>query len=119
MLQVYRILKTGGWAILQVPISLTLKSTHEDSSIVDPDQRYIHFGQHNHVRLYGADYKNRLEKVGFRVEVISPSMLFSLKLIRRYALIENENLYIAHKPRLQQTTSAGDGLAPSLSDQLR
>ena len=66
MQELYRVLKSGGKAILQVPLSCIEKETYEDFSITDPAERLIRFGQKNHCRLYGyADYKTRLQEVGF------------------------------------------------------
>jgi SAM-dependent methyltransferase len=62
-----RVLKPGGWAILQVPI--TADTTFEDSSITNPRERERLFGQHDHVRRYGPDYKDRLTEAGFTVTV--------------------------------------------------
>jgi SAM-dependent methyltransferase len=67
MTELYRVLRPGGWAILQVPISLTLDTTFEDPSISSPEERERAYGQHNHVRLYGRDYIKRLQSVGFIV----------------------------------------------------
>jgi len=69
MAELYRVLKTGGWAILQVPFSPVLQETFEDPSIVTPEEREKKFGQNNHVRLYGNDYVQRLHSVGFHVDV--------------------------------------------------
>ncbi len=69
MSELYRTLKPGGWAVLQVPMSLTLKSTYEDFSITTSTAREEAFGQWNHVRIYAADYHDRLEKAGFKVSV--------------------------------------------------
>jgi methyltransferase family protein len=63
MREIYRTLKPGGWAILQVPIRKG--KTYEDATIVDPDKREQAFGQRDHVRLYGEDYYNRLRDIGF------------------------------------------------------
>src|SRR4030042_3857710 len=68
MSELYRVLTPGGWAILQVPISLTLSSTYEDPGMVTPEEREKAFGQGDHVRIYAGDYKDRLEQVGFLVE---------------------------------------------------
>lgn len=67
MSEFYRVLKNDGWAILDVPI--TCKKTFEDPSIVDPLKRLETFGQEDHVRRYGLDYIDRLQSVGFNVEV--------------------------------------------------
>jgi predicted SAM-dependent methyltransferase len=69
MRELYRTLKPGGWAILQVPISLTLKNTYEDFSIMTATGREQAFGQSDHVRLYARDYKDRLEQAGFKVNI--------------------------------------------------
>lgn len=65
MCQVFRVLKTSGWAILQVPINSRV--TYEDPTIVEPKERERAFGQSDHVRIYGEDYYNRLSQVGFIV----------------------------------------------------
>jgi predicted SAM-dependent methyltransferase len=71
MSELYRILKPGGWAILQVPLSLTLKSTYEDFSISTTEGREKAFGQFDHVRIYAKDYQDRLAKAGFKVNIFN------------------------------------------------
>lgn len=73
MREFYRVLKTNGWAILNVPI--ISEKTFEDSSIVDPKERLRVFGQEDHVRSYGPDYVDRLRDSGFAVEIIKVSDL--------------------------------------------
>jgi SAM-dependent methyltransferase len=73
MSQILRVLKPGGKAILQVPISKTLEHTFEDFTIKTNTQREQLFGQFNHVRIYGQDYVKRLENVGFKVERVNIS----------------------------------------------
>jgi SAM-dependent methyltransferase len=68
MSELFRVLKPGGWATLQVPISKSLEKTHEDFSITSSQEREKHFGQKDHVRIYGKDYTNRLREAGFKVE---------------------------------------------------
>ncbi len=50
MKELFRVLKPGGWAILQVPVSRVLTETYEDFSITDPQEREKYFGQFDHVR---------------------------------------------------------------------
>jgi predicted SAM-dependent methyltransferase len=69
MSELFRTLKRGGWAILQVPVSLMLKNTYEDPSITTEAGREEAFGQGDHVRVYGQDYPNRLARAGFDVDV--------------------------------------------------
>ncbi len=71
MREIYRVLKPGGWAILQVPFSLTLKDTFEDPTVTGREDRELTFGHWDHVRIYGLDYPQRLEKAGFTVDIFS------------------------------------------------
>ena len=65
--EIKRILKPGGWAILMVPINPNV-DTWEDPSITDPEERKRNFGQYDHVRQFGRDYAQVLEKAGFTVD---------------------------------------------------
>ncbi len=95
--EIYRVLKPGGFAILQVPVNNKLKETYEDKTITDPKEREKHFGQYDHVRMHGLDYPKRLEKSGFTVDSIDYVHKFSKEDIERMRLPENELLYIARK----------------------
>ncbi len=77
MSELYRVMKPGGWGILQVPMKNSLEKTYEDFSIKDPKERQKHFGQYDHVRWYGMDYFDRLEKAGFETEINFYSQKFS------------------------------------------
>ncbi|WP_346083912.1 class I SAM-dependent methyltransferase [Sphingobacterium ginsenosidimutans] len=90
--EIKRILKVGGSAILQVPISPLLQITEEDPKIITNKDRLEHFGQHDHVRLYGIDYEDRLKKIGFKLQ--------SFSLFEKYpnfGLNPEEKLYLASK----------------------
>jgi SAM-dependent methyltransferase len=66
MSELYRVLKPGGWAILDVP-QLRQLHTDEDLSLT-PEERLKRYGQRDHVRKYGSeDYKAALEGAGFIV----------------------------------------------------
>jgi len=93
--EIYRVTRNGGSAILQVPISNKLKLTYEDNSITDKKQREIHFGQFDHVRIYGQDYSSKLEKAGFAVQLFYPTNENNSK--NEFALNKKEKLHIAHK----------------------
>ncbi len=95
--ELYRILKPGGWAILQVPINPNFKETYEDKSITDPKEREKHFGQYDHLRHHGLDYANRLEKSGFKVDSNMFVKDLGEELIEKYRLSKNETLYVAQK----------------------
>jgi SAM-dependent methyltransferase len=99
MAEFLRVLRPGGFAILQVPLEPDRKVTYEDPSITDPRQREKHFGQKDHLRVYGLDYPNRLKDCGFQVEEHIVARTFDAALIDRYRLAPDETLYIACKPR--------------------
>jgi len=102
MSELYRVLKPGGWAILQVPISLSLDRTLEDSTITTPEEREKIFGQEDHVRIYAKDYKDRLVLVGFRVKVNRFEEKGSDSDIRKYGLLRDENIYVCSKPEQER-----------------
>jgi len=98
MAELYRVLKPGGWAYLQVPMSLSLAETYEDPSITTPQGRQQAFGQADHVRIYARDYKDRLEGAGFLVTVHSFARELRESSVRRYALLKDEDVYLCTKP---------------------
>jgi SAM-dependent methyltransferase len=93
----WRVLRPGGFAILQVPLEPLRELTYEDPSITEPRQREKYFGQKDHVRVYGRDYPDRLREAGFAVQAILVSTRFSPEMINRYRLAPDETLYIASK----------------------
>ena len=97
MKELFRVLKKGGTAILQVPINTSFTETYEDSSITDPLEREKHFGQYDHVRWHGLDYPRRLESVGFVVEEFDIKDHLSMEMVEKYKLDKKEILYVARK----------------------
>ncbi|SRR5690606_22974673 len=97
MSELYRVMRKGGWGILQVPMKTSLQETYEDFSVTDPKERQRLFGQYDHVRWYGMDYFQRLESVGFEVEVNFYSRTFSEADRKKYGLMENEILPVVYK----------------------
>ncbi|MEZ4904601.1 MAG: class I SAM-dependent methyltransferase [Spirosomataceae bacterium] len=98
MSEIYRVLKPGGWAIIQSPQDWSRATTYEDPTITDPREREKHFWQDDHLRLFGRDYGQRLQKAGFIVtedrfvmDELTPEE------IKRYALPGNEVIYFCRK----------------------
>ncbi|WP_224995145.1 class I SAM-dependent methyltransferase [Cesiribacter sp. SM1] len=68
MREMHRVLKPGGWGIMQIPLFHPLPEvTYEDFSVTTPAEREKAFGQDDHVRLFGKDYPDRLRSAGFKV----------------------------------------------------
>jgi len=94
----FRVLKPGGWAILQSPIDYNRDHTFEDPNITDPHERAKAFGQHDHVRLYGRDYPKRLAAAGFKVRVDDFIGEMDSELIEKYRLEKGEKIHYCTKP---------------------
>lgn len=100
MSELFRVLKPGGWAILQVPFFFPLEETTiEDPTEKDPKVRERKFGQDDHVRKYGKDYADRIRSVGF--EVIEDDFVntFSQDIQKRFGLPVDETIYFCQKPK--------------------
>jgi SAM-dependent methyltransferase len=95
MQELYRVLRPGGWAILQVPVLREL--TFEDPSITSPEERLRFFGQRDHVRVYGMDFPERLTGVGFLVTVEDFAATFRARTRRYFGLLDGEVLYLCRK----------------------
>jgi len=96
--ELYRVLKNGGWAIVKVPIQAGLQKTLEDPRIIDPAERLRAFGQADHVRCYGLDYRERLEEAGFIVTIDGFAKTFSEEEVQKYRITRTEDIYFCTKP---------------------
>ncbi|MBX2915950.1 MAG: methyltransferase domain-containing protein [Cyclobacteriaceae bacterium] len=98
MQELKRVLKPGGWAILQVPFfSPVPETTFEDSSITDKREREKIFGQDDHVRKYGHDYPKRINASGLVAEENRFAQNLSKEIAARASIMEHEILYIGRK----------------------
>ncbi|MDP3312592.1 bifunctional 2-polyprenyl-6-hydroxyphenol methylase/3-demethylubiquinol 3-O-methyltransferase UbiG [Lutibacter sp.] len=97
MKQLYKVLKKGGVAILQVPIDYNLEFTYEDLTITTPKERENAFGQFDHVRTYGKDYVKRLINVGFGVEEVDYTKEFTDEEINKFGFENGEKIYLCKK----------------------
>ena len=83
MSEFVRVLKPGGWAVLQVPINHKDGDTAEDPNVTDPMERERLYWQQDHVRLYGhEDYPKRLRRSRFRVEEVDMMDMLGLEAAR-------------------------------------
>lgn len=97
MKELHRVMKPGGWAIMQVPQDFSRAETYEDPTITSEADRELHFWQKDHVRLFGRDYPDYLKKAGFEVEEFLPSDKIGQERVDRYRLQPSEVLYISIK----------------------
>lgn len=88
-----RVLKQDGVMILSFPVCLD-QDTFEESDILTEEERLSYFGQEDHVRLYGRDFKERLESYGLSVEVKIPEQELSHEEIKKYGFIQNDMILL-------------------------
>ena len=97
MQELYRVLKPKGFGVFQIPQDYSREKTYEDFSITTPEERTKHFGQYDHVRVYGSDYFDRLRTVGFTVKEVNYSEKISGEKMDKYRLMNGEILPVCYK----------------------
>jgi len=98
MSEIRRVLKPGGWAIMQIPFFSPVPDvTFEDHSITDKRERERIFGQDDHVRKYGHDYTQRIERSGLKAK--EDRFVFELpkEKVYRYGLSASEVIYLGKR----------------------
>jgi len=97
MQELYRVLKSGGMGIFQIPQDMSRKITFEDNSITDKKERAKIFGQYDHVRIYGLDYFDKLRSIGFKVTEVDYTATLTKEDIIRYCLAKGEIIPVVSK----------------------
>lgn len=64
-----RILSPDGLLVCSFPIDPRYATVYEDPTITTKEGRLAHFGQHDHLRVFGTDSAQILTQAGFEVEV--------------------------------------------------
>lgn len=89
--ELHRVLRPGGTAIIQVP--LRGARTVEDPAALPADRERL-FGQHDHLRWYGANVVERVRAAGFTVAMDRPCDWLEGDLVRRHALRGDDEVLI-------------------------
>ena len=97
MQELFRVMKSDGFGIFQVPLDNNRTETFQDDSITDPEERTRIFGQYDHVRVYGTDYFDKLRSIGFKVEAVDFTKTMSEAEIDKFRLVKGELLPVVHK----------------------
>jgi len=97
MREMHRVLVSGGFAIVMVPLIVGLDETQEDPAVNTRELRWTHYGDGDHVRQYGKrDFLDRLAAAGFAVERLGID-IFGVDTFRRAGIAENSELIVARK----------------------
>jgi SAM-dependent methyltransferase len=92
--ELYRVLRPGGFAILQTPFSNLLENTLCDDGVRTPRDRLHIYGQEDHVRLYGKDIFTRFAAAGFISRVASHDQILRDISPGRYGVNRAEPLFL-------------------------
>jgi len=91
-----RVLKPGGWAVIQVPIHVAKTVERKDLTEAQA-ARILKFP--DHIRAYGPEYRELLEAAGFEVEVVPFARKFNAEELKRYGLDATEDIYVSRRRR--------------------
>lgn len=72
--EMYRVLKPGGEALVMTVIDLSNPATYENRDVTTPEERLVHYGEPDLVRLHGTDFGRRLQRANAQVEEIDYSL---------------------------------------------
>ena len=68
--ELHRIISTEGKIVLSFPTDRSFEHIYEDMEVNTKAGRVEHFGQHDHLRVFGRDTVTMLENFGFKVQEI-------------------------------------------------
>lgn len=95
--ELHRVLKSGGWAIIMVPLMEGIAETYEDPSITTEVGRLRHFGLEDHLRVYEKkSFLKKLKLVGFDVKEYGVEY-FGVDVFKKHGISEKSVLYIVEK----------------------
>ena len=103
--ELFRCLAPGGSAIITLPIIEAWPETYESEEIAERGSdrdRNLHFCNPGHVRMYGADLRERIRDAGFELETFTASPYD----IIRHSLERGETVFVAKKAKARSTANS-------------
>lgn len=97
MNELYRVLKPGGYCITLVPINFSFKETLEKEEYNTPELRKKYYGQEDHLRFYSMDVVDKLESVGFKIDMITTEDILDFEIEKKIYNIPHDVVFICRK----------------------
>ena len=91
-----RVLRKGGYAILQTPYSEKLDKTFSSEDIKSDKERLKYYGQADHLRVFGKDLFQLIQKY-FELNLVKSQELFTDTLAEKYGFNNKEPLFLCRK----------------------
>lgn len=91
--ELHRILKPGGFVVLTTPVIEGWDETYENPDITTRGGRILHFGQGDHTRFYGRDFRDRIRGAELALSEYTAIEPF----VARHALERGGKLFIGTK----------------------
>jgi len=103
--EMFRVLKPNGQLVALVPVVEGWARTFEDSSKTTEKERELYFGQSDHVRMYGADFRDRVRSAGFVLGEFTAEAVESVQ----YGLMRGDKIFRATKPTSRRRSPSASG----------
>jgi len=94
--EIRRVLRNGGYAILQTPYSEKLDKTFSSEDIKSDKERLKYYGQADHLRVFGKDLFQLIQKY-FELNLVKSQELFTDTLAEKYGFNNKEPLFLCRK----------------------
>lgn len=91
-----RVLKADGKLLMSFPICMEM-TTYEGYNLITDNEKFHAYGDPTMVRIYGKDYKERIEQYGFCVKTYSPNSELIMEEIEKNAYIPDDIMIVCTK----------------------
>jgi len=96
--EIFRVLRRGGYAILQTPFSEVLAHTWSDPGITHEYARLHAYGQEDHARLYGRDIFKRFASSGLLPRCTTHAQILADFDAHRFGVGKDEPFFLFQRP---------------------
>jgi SAM-dependent methyltransferase len=98
MRELFRVLKPGGWAILNSRLDIYAERTRPNPALPPLEVRAQSSNRDFAFRIYGRDFADQLREAGFEVEIVPFGKSLTSEEIDRYYLHVPGDVYLCRRP---------------------